>query len=137
MFEAMAENFDRSEDIQLFLNVLNGSMALHAGDGCILRYTIAALINSAKQFKTIYSHNGYLQIMKSIIQIYSNNTSNQLVRKSIEFLVKQLYILHRKPFLIQLYGAIATSMESDQSDFSDPFRKEAWSKSIIFCAEVV
>ena len=37
MFEAMAGNFAHPEDIQLFLNVLNGSMALHAGDSVILR----------------------------------------------------------------------------------------------------
>ena len=38
MFEAMAGNFAHPEEIQLFLNVLNGSLALHAGDSCIIRY---------------------------------------------------------------------------------------------------
>ena len=33
--------------------------------------------------------------MPSLLQIYSNNLSNMLVTSSIEFLVKQLYILHR------------------------------------------
>ena len=33
-------NFAHPEDIQLFLNVLNGSMALHAGDSVILRDVI-------------------------------------------------------------------------------------------------
>ena len=37
MFEAMAGNFAHPEEIQLFLNVLNGSLALHAGDSCIIR----------------------------------------------------------------------------------------------------
>ena len=122
MFEAMAENFDHPEDIQLFLNVLNGSMALHAGDACILRYSMAAIINATKQFKNIFNCSGYLLIMPSIAQIYSNNISNYLVKTSIEFLVKQLYILHRKPFLMQLFGSIATSMENDRSNFSDPFK---------------
>ena len=40
MFEAMAGNFAHPEDIQLFLNVLNGSMALHSGDSVILRNII-------------------------------------------------------------------------------------------------
>ena len=40
MFEAMAGNFAHPEDIQLFLNVLNGSMALHSGDSVILRNAI-------------------------------------------------------------------------------------------------
>lgn len=38
MFEAMAGNFAHPEDIQLFLNVLSGSLALHAGDSVILRH---------------------------------------------------------------------------------------------------
>ena len=32
-----------------------------------------------------------------VLQIYSNNLSNLLVSSSIEFLVKQLYVLHRFP----------------------------------------
>ncbi|XP_023345789.1 protein unc-80 homolog [Eurytemora carolleeae] len=58
--------------------------------------------------------------MPSILQIYSNNLSNTLVTSSIEFLVKQLYILHRKPFLLQMFGSIANSLES--KDLSDPFK---------------
>ena len=38
MFEAMAGNFAHSSDVQLFLNVINGSLALHTEDCCILRY---------------------------------------------------------------------------------------------------
>ncbi|XP_023345788.1 protein unc-80 homolog [Eurytemora carolleeae] len=37
MFEAMAGNFARPEDIQLFINVINGSLALHPEEACILR----------------------------------------------------------------------------------------------------
>ena len=95
MFEAMAGNFAHPEDIQLFLNVLNGSLALHAGDSVIIRYSMATIINATHQFKNIFQTNGYLLIMPSIVQIYSNNMSNYLVTSSIEFLIKQLYILHR------------------------------------------
>ena len=41
MFEAMAGNFAYASDIQLFINVINGSLALHAEDACILRYCMA------------------------------------------------------------------------------------------------
>ena len=122
MFGAMAENFDHAEDIQLFLNVLNGSMALHAGDACILRYAMAAIINATKQFKSIFNSSGYLLLMPSLAQIYSNNISNYMVKSSIEFLIKQLYILHRKPFLMQLFGSIAPSIDNGRSNFSDPFK---------------
>jgi hypothetical protein len=111
MFEAMAANFNRPEEIQLLLNVINGSLALHAGDACILRYSMAAIINATHQFKNIFNSTGYLLIMPSLVQIYSNNLSNLLMSSSIEFLVKQLYILHRKPFLLQMFGSIANSLE--------------------------
>jgi hypothetical protein len=42
------------------------------------------------------------------------------VTSSLEFLVKQLYILHRKPFLLQMFGSIANNLEN--SDHSDPFK---------------
>ena len=123
MFDAMAGNFAHPEEIQLFLNVLNGSLALHAGDACILRYSMAAIINATHQFKNIFNSSGYLLIMPSLVQIYSNNLSNLLVSSSIEFLVKQLYVLHRKPFLLQMFGSIANSLDTGRlGTCTDPFR---------------
>ena len=37
MFEAMAGNFAHPQDIHLFLNVINGSLALHPEEASILR----------------------------------------------------------------------------------------------------
>ena len=56
---------------------------------------MATIINATHQFRNIFNTSGYLLIMPSLVQIYSNNMSNYLVTASIEFLVKQLYILHR------------------------------------------
>ena len=49
MFEAMAGNFAYASDIQLFINVINGSLALHAEDACILRYCMA----TGKKYKAL------------------------------------------------------------------------------------
>ena len=83
-------------------------------------------------------------------QIYSNNLSNLLVSSSIEFLVKQLYVLHRfqltppflwsrrlnslskgqtfytkhhpslqrKPFLLQMFGSIANSLDISRNGWA-------------------
>ena len=40
MFEAMAGNFVHPEDIQLFLNVITGSLAVHPDEAAILRNVI-------------------------------------------------------------------------------------------------
>ena len=124
MFEAMAGNFAYASDIHLFVNVINGSLALHAEDACILRYCMATIINASHQFRTIFSHNGFFLIMPSILRIYSNNQTNQLITKTIEFVCKQLYILHRKPFLLQMFGSVAPILEKDDDDslFGDAFK---------------
>ena len=113
MFEAMAGNYVHSSDIKLFVYVINGALALHAEDACILRYCLATVINAAHQFKNIFSHNGYFLIMPSMLRIYSNNQTNDLIVRTVEFACKQLYVLHRKPFLLQMFGSIAPLLDSD------------------------
>ncbi len=122
MFEAMAGNFAYASDIQLFVNVINGSLALHAEDACILRYCMATIINAAHQFKNIFSHNGYFLIMPSLMRIYSNNQTNELITKTVEYVCKQLYILHRKPFLLQMFGSIAPILDKDDDSYGDAFK---------------
>ena len=113
MFEAMAGNYVHSSDIKLFVYVINGALALHAEDAAILRYCLATIINAAHQFKNIFSHNGYFLIMPSMLRIYSNNQTNDLIVRTVEFACKQLYVLHRKPFLLQMFGSIAPLLDSD------------------------
>ncbi|XP_059490383.1 protein unc-80 homolog isoform X4 [Neocloeon triangulifer] len=120
MFEAMAGNFAYSGDIHLFLNVLNGSIILHSECGCILRYVTATYINAAFYFKNIFSTNGYLLIMPTLMQIYSNHQTNKLVTRTVEYTVKQFYLMHRKPFILQMFGAVSAILDTDDdSQFGD------------------
>ncbi len=124
MFEAMAGNFAHAGDIQLFINVLNGALALHSEDACILRYAMAAIVNAAHQFRNIFATSGYFLVMPSLLRIYSNNQTNELITRTVEFVCKQLYVLHRKPFLLQMFGSIAPILDrDDDSDaFGDAFK---------------
>jgi hypothetical protein len=116
MFEAMAGNFAHSTDIQLFINVINGSLALYAEDAGILRYAMAVIINAAQQFKNIFSNNGYFLVLPSLMRIYSNNQTNDLITRTVEYVCKQLYILHRKPFLLQMFGSVAPILDREEKD---------------------
>ena len=116
MFEAMAGNFAYSTDIQLFINVINGSLALYAEDAGILRYAMAVMINAAQQFKNIFSNNGYFLVLPSLMRIYSNNQTNDLITRTVEYVCKQLYILHRKPFLLQMFGSVAPILDREEKD---------------------
>ncbi|XP_041968693.1 protein unc-80 homolog [Aricia agestis] len=114
MFEAMAGNFTSSRDIHLFLNVLNGALMLHSEDSLILRYVIATYVNAAFNFKNIFSTNGYLLIMPTLLQIYSNFQTNKLVTTTIEYAVKQFYLLNRKPFILQMFGSVSAILDTNE-----------------------
>lgn len=83
-------------------NVVNGALILHAEDSSVLRLCMATYLNAAHQFKNIFNINGYLLIMPTILRIYSNHQTNALLCKTVEFVCKQFYIIHRKPFLLQV-----------------------------------
>lgn len=114
MFEAMAGNFAYSGDIHLFLNVLNGALILHSEDSCILRYVMATYINAAFHFKNIFSTNGYLLIMPTLLKIYSNHQTNRLVTTTVEYAVKQFYLMNRKPFILQMFGSVSAMLDTDE-----------------------
>ncbi|KAK9884494.1 hypothetical protein WA026_007335 [Henosepilachna vigintioctopunctata] len=114
MFEAMAGNFAYSGDIHLFLNVLNGSLILHSEDAGILRYVMATYINAAFHFKNIFSTNGYLLIMPTLLKIYSNHQTNKLVTTTIEYAVKQFYLMNRKPFILQMFGSVSAMLDTEE-----------------------
>ncbi|XP_055936881.1 protein unc-80 homolog isoform X2 [Argiope bruennichi] len=120
MFEAMAGLFVHSSDIHLFLNVVNGALVLHPEDAMILRLCMSTFLNAALQFKNIFASNGYLLIMPTILRIYSNHQTNNLLCRTLEFVCKQFYILHRKPFILQMFGAAAPILDMDvQSSYGD------------------
>ncbi|XP_055382818.1 protein unc-80 homolog isoform X2 [Condylostylus longicornis] len=114
MFEAMAGNFAYSADIQLFLNVLSGAAILHSEDSCIMRYVMATFINAAFNFKNIFSTNGYFMIMPTLLQVYSLHQTNKLITTTIEYAVKQFYLLNRKPFILQMFGSVSAILDTDE-----------------------
>ena len=44
-------------------------------------------------------------------QVYSDYESNPQLRQAIEFACHQFYILHRKPFVLQLFASVAPLLE--------------------------
>ncbi|KAK6643812.1 hypothetical protein RUM43_000075 [Polyplax serrata] len=126
MFEAMAGNFAYSGDIHLLLNVLNGALILHSEDSCILRYVMATYINAAHNFKNIFSTNGYLLIMPTLLQIYSNHQSNKLVTRTVEYCVKQFYLMNRKPFILQMFGSLSAILDTEEEgQYGDAHKVQA------------
>ncbi|KAL5112250.1 hypothetical protein TcWFU_006019 [Taenia crassiceps] len=116
MFQKMTSTFPWSTDLQLFLNVYNGTLVLHAEDTTILRQCLAFYLQCCYQFKMIFSVNGYLSILPTIIRVYHNNQHNGILKQAIEFIFKQFYIMHRTPFILQMFGSIANYIDLSPDD---------------------
>ncbi|KAM7541478.1 hypothetical protein Aperf_G00000028420 [Anoplocephala perfoliata] len=116
MFQKMTSTFPWSTDLQLFLNVYNGTLVLHAEDATILRQCLAFYLQCSYQFKTIFSVNGYLSILPTIIRVYHSNQHNDILKQAIEFTFKQFYIMHRTPFILQMFGSIANYIDLSPED---------------------
>lgn len=54
--------------------------------------------------------------MPTLLRCYSQRQTNRLFTELIEFTCKQFYILHRKPFLLQMFGSIADICDQNNND---------------------
>uniref|UniRef100_A0A7E4W3C8 UNC80 domain-containing protein n=1 Tax=Panagrellus redivivus TaxID=6233 RepID=A0A7E4W3C8_PANRE len=115
MFEKM-ENAFMFGDLHLFINVINGIMILHCEDLLILRRCMATYITMAIHFNTLFASQGFFLIMPTILRCYSQRQTNRLFTQVVEFACKQFYILHRKPFLLQMFGSVADICDQNNND---------------------
>nr|XP_020636422.1 protein unc-80 homolog [Pogona vitticeps] len=111
MFLGMPSEFPWGDEIMLFLNVFNGALILHPEDSALLRQYAATVINSAVHFNHLFSLSGYQWILPTMLQVYADYESNPQLRQAIEFACRQFYILHRKPFILQLFASVAPLLE--------------------------
>uniref|UniRef100_A0A8B9PN18 Unc-80 homolog, NALCN channel complex subunit n=1 Tax=Apteryx owenii TaxID=8824 RepID=A0A8B9PN18_APTOW len=111
MFLGMPSEFPWGDEIMLFLNVFNGALILHPEDSALLRQYAATVINTAVHFNHLFSLSGYQWVLPSMLQVYADYESNPQLRQAIEFACRQFYILHRKPFILQLFASVAPLLE--------------------------
>lgn len=52
--------------------------------------------------------------MPTLLQIYSNFQTNKLVTTTIEYAVKQFYLLNRKPFILQMFGSVSAILDTNE-----------------------
>lgn len=53
-------------------------------------------------------------IMPTLLQIYSLHQTNKLITTTIEYAVKQFYLLNRKPFILQMFGSVSAILDTDE-----------------------
>ncbi|XP_063286017.1 protein unc-80 homolog isoform X12 [Pelobates fuscus] len=111
MFLGMPSEYPWGDEIMLFLNVFNGALILHPEDSALLRQYAATVINTAVHFNHLFSLSGYQWILPTMLQVYADYESNPQLRQAIEFACRQFYILHRKPFVLQLFASVAPLLD--------------------------
>lgn len=52
--------------------------------------------------------------MPTLLKIYSNHQTNKLVTTTIEYAVKQFYLMNRKPFILQMFGSVSAMLDTDE-----------------------
>lgn len=52
--------------------------------------------------------------MPTLLKIYSNHQTNKLVTTTIEYAVKQFYLMNRKPFILQMFGSVSAVLDTDE-----------------------
>ncbi|KAI8495054.1 Protein unc-80 [Branchiostoma belcheri] len=111
MFLNMPSEFPWDEDISLFLRTITGIFSLHCEDMNISRHCLAALINTAQRFKSVFTTHGYqpdrasdrstakgLREIRSAgglgLKVYANNQHNvvlcEAIQIALQFLSKPL-----------------------------------------------
>ena len=58
MLRGMSSTVTHAGDLPLFLNVVNGTLLLHADDTAMLRLCFASFINACRHFKQVFSTTG-------------------------------------------------------------------------------
>lgn len=56
----------------------------------------------------------YFMIMPTLLQVYSLHQTNKLVTTTIEYAVKQFYLMNRKPFILQMFGSVSAILDTDE-----------------------
>ncbi|XP_061918285.1 protein unc-80 homolog isoform X3 [Entelurus aequoreus] len=118
MFLGMPSEYPWGDEMMLYLNVFNGALLLHPEDSALLRQHTATAINTAVHFNHLFSLSGYQWILPTMLQVYADYEGNPLLRQGIEFCCRQFYILHRKPFILQLFASVAPLLEFTTSTSS-------------------
>ena len=66
----------------------------------------------------IYYIDRFLYVMPTLLKVYSNNQPNPVLCGAIQFVCRQFYILHRKPFMLQVIVTYFLILEKTQQNLN-------------------
>lgn len=111
--------YDWSNTMLLFINVVNGALLLHTEDHTILYYSLVMILVAVAKFNTIFKKDGYQMIIPTLVQVYSLHMRNKLVKKAIKFVWTKFYLLNQNVFFLQVTAAGSTLLSEEASLLSN------------------
>ena len=118
LFKSIKPDFDWSNNLILFLNVINGALLLHSEDSNILKFCLASLLMVATKFSSIFKKDGYLMIVPTLIQVYALHIRNRLITEALKFTWAQFFLLDGYVFYLQVTAATATLVSEEAAFLS-------------------
>jgi hypothetical protein len=96
-----------------FLDILCCAFISHHENTFILKKFITCLVSASIRFPEKFLEYCRLHILDSVIRVYILRFNCKTTRNAIEFMCRNLYIIHRVPFIMQLLSAFADLFNAD------------------------
>ena len=98
---SVGRDYDWSNSLPLFMNVVNGSLLLHIEDHTILYFCLSTMLLTAAKFNSVFKKDGYMMIVPALIQVYCLHMKNKVITSAIRFMWLKFYTLDRNHFISQ------------------------------------
>lgn len=113
LVSSVGRDYDWSNTLLLFMNVVNGALLLHSEDLTILYYSLATILTTVAKFNAIFVKDGYQMVIPTLVQVYSRHMRNKLITKAIQFVWTKFYLLNKYVFFLQVTAAASTLLSEE------------------------
>ena len=116
---AASRDYDWSNSVLLFMNVVNGFLLLHSEDHTILYYSLATILITVTKFNSVFKKDGYQMVVPALVNIYHLHMKNKIITNAIKFVWVKFYILNGNIFISQVMAAASTLLSEEAAFLSN------------------
>jgi len=119
LFKSTEPDFNWSNSMVLFLNVINGALLLHGANYGILRLCLVSLLTAAAKFNPVFKRDGYQMIVPVLIQVYALHMHNAMVTNALKFVWYHFHKLDGNTFISQVAASASTLFSENVATLSN------------------
>lgn len=129
LIASASKDYDWSNTMLLFINVINGALLLHSEDQTILYCCMVTLLVTVTKFNSIFKKDGYQMIVPTLVQVYGMHSRNKLITTAIKFMWTKFYLLNGNVFFLQVTAAASTLLSEEAALLSNSVNAEFTAES--------